>query len=180
MYGPPVDISFKDISSVMGAPAEVPRSGLRPLITNSKGKFSSRSMRLSNNNIPDLVGLQYMLGYFLAQPSKLGWLDLSFNKITCIDPVLCELRELRVLYLHGNAIWNLTEVDRLRELPYLHNITLHGNAIENNRNYRNHVISALPHLKNMDFSAVTCGERSLVNAWHQGSKQGKKNKPSPQ
>ncbi|XP_033976075.1 leucine-rich repeat-containing protein 51-like [Trematomus bernacchii] len=158
MYSPPVDLSFKDISSVTGALAEAPRSGLRPLKSNSKGKYSSRSFRLSYNNIPDLFGLQLMLGHFLAQPLKLGWLDLSFNKITCIELVLCELRELRVLYLHGNAIWNLPEVDRLGELPYLHSITLHGNAIDTNKNYRNRVISALPHLKKLDHSAVTCDE----------------------
>ncbi|KAI4807661.1 hypothetical protein KUCAC02_027452 [Chaenocephalus aceratus] len=180
MYSPPVDLSFKDISSVTGALAEVPRSGLRPLKPNSKGKYSSHSFRLSNNNIPDLVGLQFMLGHFLAQPLKLGWLDLSFNKITCIEPVLCELRELRVLYLHGNAIWNLPEVDRLRELPYLHSITLHGNAIDKNKNYRNRVISALPHLKKLDYSSVTCDERRMVNAWHQGSKHGGNSKQSPQ
>lgn len=50
--------------------------------------------------------------------------------------VLCELRELRVLYLHGNGIWNLSEVDKLGELQYLHTITLHGNAIEAHKGYR--------------------------------------------
>ncbi|KAA8581559.1 hypothetical protein FQN60_003140 [Etheostoma spectabile] len=116
--------------------AEVPRNGLRPLKTNSKGKYQSCSLRLSNNSISDIIGLQYILNHFLAQPSKLGWLDLSFNKITCLDPLFCELSELRVLYLHGNNIWNLSDVDQLKELQYLHTITLHGNPIETNMNYR--------------------------------------------
>ncbi|XP_031171206.1 leucine-rich repeat-containing protein 51-like [Sander lucioperca] len=180
MYGPPVDLSFKDINSVTGALAEVPRSGLRPLKTNSKGKYQSCSLRLSNNSISDVTGLQYILSHFLAQPSKLGWLDLSFNKITCIDPLLCELSELRVLYLHGNNIWNLSDVDQLRELPYLHTITLHGNAIETNINYRNHVITALPHLKKMDFSAVTREQQVLANVWHHCRNRGKNTRESLQ
>ena len=54
----------------------------------------------------------------------------------CLDQVLCELTELRVLYLHGNAIWNLSEVDKLGRLQRLHTITLHGNAIETEKGYR--------------------------------------------
>lgn len=50
--------------------------------------------------------------------------------------VLCELRELRVLYLHGNSIFILSEVDRLGVLPHLHTITLHGNVIETHNTYR--------------------------------------------
>ncbi|XP_029312700.1 leucine-rich repeat-containing protein 51-like [Cottoperca gobio] len=164
MYGPPVDLSFKDICHVTGALSEAPRSGLRPITANSEGKYLSRCLRLNNNSISDVVGLQHVLDHFLAQPSKLGWLDLSFNKITNIDPVLCELRELRVLYLHGNHLWNLSEVDKLRELQHLHTITLHGNAMGNNRNYRYHVVLALPQLKKMDFNAITREERVLANA----------------
>ncbi|KAM4524091.1 leucine-rich repeat-containing protein 51-like [Odontesthes bonariensis] len=163
MYGPPVDLSFKDISDVEDALSEVPRSGLRPLRTNSEKKYLSRSVRLSNNKITDLGGLQFMLSGFLAQPSVLGWLDLSCNKITLVDSVLCELQELRVLYLHGNSIWNLTEIDKLGQLMHLHTITLHGNGIESIKGYRNHVILHLPHLKTMDFSLVTRDERVMAH-----------------
>ncbi|KAI3365270.1 hypothetical protein L3Q82_010356 [Scortum barcoo] len=110
----------------------------------------------------------------------LGWLDLSCNKFTSIDPVLCELRELRVLYLHGNGIWDLSEVDKLGELQHLHSITLHGNAIETHRGYRNHVISALPQLKTMDFSCVTREERVLTEVWFQSSSRGRNTKESLQ
>ncbi|XP_059180959.1 leucine-rich repeat-containing protein 51-like [Centropristis striata] len=165
MYGPPVDLSFKDISDFSGGMREAPRRGLRPFNTNSEGKYLSRCLRFNNNRISDLSGIHFILNHFLAQPLQLGWLDLSFNKITCIDPVLCELRELRVLYLHGNGIWNLSDVNKLGELQYLHSITLHGNPIETNRNYRSHVLSALPQLKRIDFSTVTREERALANVW---------------
>lgn len=50
--------------------------------------------------------------------------------------VLCELRELRVLYLHANAIFIMSEVYVLAALPHLHTITLHGNVIETEQGYR--------------------------------------------
>nr|XP_040033016.1 leucine-rich repeat-containing protein 51-like isoform X1 [Gasterosteus aculeatus aculeatus] len=180
MYGPPVDLSFKGISNTEAAVLEVPRSGRRPLRTNLQQKYHSRSLRLSHNSISDLAGLEYICDHFLAQPSRIGWLDLSFNQITSIDPVVCELRELHLLYLHGNGIWDLSEVDKLRELQHLHTITLHGNIIETNKNYRKHVIFTLPHLKTMDFSAVTREERVLADVFHQYSRSGKATKKNPQ
>ncbi|KAM9336654.1 leucine-rich repeat-containing protein 51-like [Symphorus nematophorus] len=180
MYGPPVDLSFNDLNQVTDALSVVPRCGLRPLKKNSQGKYPSRTLRLSNNNIQHLICLQEVASHFLAQPSRLGCLDLSFNKIPCIDPVLCELSELRVLYLHGNAIWNLSEVDQLGKLQYLHTITLHGNNIAIHKGYRKHVIAALPKLKHMDFSAVTTDERVLANLQHPRNNRGKNTKESVQ
>ncbi|XP_026231394.1 leucine rich repeat containing 51 [Anabas testudineus] len=180
MYGPPVDLSFKYISSLSDAWTEEPSSTLRPLKRNSAMKYLSRSLRLSNNNITDLYDLQKTVSHFLAEPSQLAWLDLSFNKITHIDHVLCELRELRVLYLHGNSIFILSEVDRLGVLPHLHTITLHGNAIESNKAYRNRVISALPGLKTMDFSAVTQQERVMAKIWHHSNNQSRISKETLQ
>nr|XP_046244732.1 leucine rich repeat containing 51 isoform X2 [Scatophagus argus] len=136
MYGAPVDLSFKHISSLAEAWTEEPRISLRPLKRNSEMKYPSRSLRLSNNNITDLRDLQKPISHFLAEPSQLTWLDLSFNKISHIDQVLCNLLELRVLYLHGNSIFILSEVDKLGVLPHLHTITLHGNVIETNKAYR--------------------------------------------
>ncbi|KAK7919597.1 hypothetical protein WMY93_010881 [Mugilogobius chulae] len=161
MYGPPVDLSFKNLSTMTEAMAEIPRCGIRPLTLTSNGRYHSRAVRLSNNNISDLTGISFLFGHFLSRPSLLGWLDLSFNKLERIDSVFCEMRELRVLYLHGNRIWNLSEVDKLGRLPYLHTITLHGNNIETTKGYRSHVIAVLPELKAMDFSAVTKEERVL-------------------
>lgn len=50
--------------------------------------------------------------------------------------MLCELRELRVLYLHANAIFIMSEVYVLAALPHLHTVTLHGNVIETEQGYR--------------------------------------------
>ncbi|XP_034556572.1 leucine rich repeat containing 51 isoform X2 [Notolabrus celidotus] len=143
-------------------------------------KYESRSLRFSNNIITDLHGLQMTVSHFLVEPSWLAWLDLSFNKISHIDQVLCELQELRVLYLHGNSILVLSEVDPLGVLPHLHTITLHGNVIETNKRYRNHVIAALPGLKTMDFSAVTRQERELAKIWRHSNDQSRGRKETLQ
>lgn len=50
-------------------------------------KYPSRSLRLSYNNITDLHDLHTPVNHFLAEPSQLAWLDLSFNKISHIDRV---------------------------------------------------------------------------------------------
>ncbi|XP_061538280.1 leucine rich repeat containing 51 [Phycodurus eques] len=175
MYGAPVDLSFKAISNLADAQSEEPNSGLRPLKRNSVGKFLSGSLRLNNNHITNLYELHKTINHFLAEPSLLGWLDLSFNHITNIDKVLCELPQLRVLYLHGNRIFTLSEVDKLQSLSRLHTITLHGNLIVTNKAYRNHVIAALPRLKTMDFSVVTPQERALAQIWHHSSIPSKRN-----
>ncbi|KAM9359125.1 leucine-rich repeat-containing protein 51 [Symphorus nematophorus] len=180
MYGAPVDLSFKLISSLADAWTEEPSSGLRPLKKNSEMKYISRSLRLNNNNITELHDLQRPVRHFLAEPSQLAWLDLSFNKISHIDQVLCELRELRVLYLHSNSIFILSEVERLGMLPHLHTITLHGNVIESNKGYRNRVISVLPRLKTMDFSAVTRQDRLMAKIWHQNNNRSRSSKETLQ
>ncbi|XP_061575208.1 leucine rich repeat containing 51 [Cololabis saira] len=180
MYSAPVDLSFRNINKLIDAWTEEPSKGLRPLKRNAERKYISCSLRLSNNNISDLNDLQATVIHFLAEPSHLAWLDLSFNKITHIDQILCELRGLRVLYLHGNKIFALSEVNRLGRLPHLHSITLHGNPIESNKKYRNRVISALPSLKSMDFSAVTQQERVMAKIWHQGNTCSRNSKASLQ
>ncbi|KAI4905671.1 hypothetical protein NFI96_029802, partial [Prochilodus magdalenae] len=108
--------------------SEEPNKSVRPLRRNSEGKFSSRSLRLNNNIINDLQGLTETLSTLFTEPKRLAWLDLSFNDLSHIHPVLRELTEL--LY----------------------------------------VISNLPHLKMMDFSAVTKQERALASIWHRGRK----------
>lgn len=66
---------------------EEPNRGLRPSKKSSEMKYESRSLRLSNNIIDDLHDLQMTVSHFLAEPSRLAWLDLSFNRISHINQV---------------------------------------------------------------------------------------------
>lgn len=64
-----------------------PTRGLRTLRRDSDRKYTSRSLRLSNNNIKDLHDLFRPVNHFLSEPSMLSWLDLSFNQISHIHSV---------------------------------------------------------------------------------------------
>ncbi|KAM6946390.1 leucine-rich repeat-containing protein 51 [Aplochiton taeniatus] len=179
MYGAPVDLSFKCLSTVTDALTEEPNKGLRRLKRDTEKRYCSRSLRLNNNIITDLNNLSNTISHFISEPSRLAWLDLSFNDLSDIDPVLCELPELRVLYLHGNGISKLSDVDKLGALSYLHTLTLHGNPVENELVYRRYIIAILPHLKTMDFSAVTRQERIMSQIWYRPATRGKPAQKDP-
>ena len=55
------------------------------------------------------------------------------NHIFCPFQVLCDFRSLKFLYLHGNAITDVLEAEKLGGLPRLIKLTLHGNPMENTK-----------------------------------------------
>ncbi|KAK2489454.1 hypothetical protein MC885_017060, partial [Smutsia gigantea] len=61
---------------------------------------------------------------------NLAWIDLSFNDLTSIDPVLTTFFKLCVLYLHGNSIQCLRKVNKLAVLPQVQSLTLHRSPRE--------------------------------------------------
>lgn len=85
--------------------------------------------------------------------------------------VLLQYPKLKILYLHANSIEKLSEIDKLAALPELINVTLHGNPIENIRGYRQHIIFMLPHLKTLDFTAITNQDRSDALTWKEKFKK---------
>ena len=101
----------------------------------------------------------------LFEPLSITLLDLSLNHLKTIDPALLWLTNLATLYLHGNHIEKLAEVDKLKPLEKLIGITLHGNEIEKDKSYRTYVITRLPHLKRLDFGLLTKGDRDLAASW---------------
>ena len=107
-------------------------------------------------------------------PEVIEWIDLSFNDMTTIDKCILEYNNLKVLYLHGNALEMISEVDKLASLPNLKSLTLHGNPIEEQKGYRQYVLSRIPLLKNFDFSGVTKSDRACSETWSQMPKRQKK------
>ncbi|XP_012812100.1 uncharacterized protein LOC394652 isoform X1 [Xenopus tropicalis] len=163
--GAPVDFSFKCINSVEDVLLEEPRLGVRPLKRCENGKLLSQALRLNNNTLTDLKGFGETAEKLLSDPPQLRWIDLSFNDLSTIDSVLPKYRNLSVLNLHSNSIRQLSQVDKLAALPNLKSLTLHGNPIEGERGYRCYILSVLPQLKTLDFSAVTKQDRVTADVW---------------
>ncbi|KAM5181837.1 leucine-rich repeat-containing protein 51 [Mantella aurantiaca] len=165
VMGPPIDLAFKCINSMEDVLQEEPREGLRNIRRDEDGRMYSQAIRLNNNTLTDLRGFREVIDKLLSNPFHLCWIDLSFNDLPNIDPVLTTYRHLSVLNLHGNSICQLSEVDKLAVLPNLKSLTLHGNPIEGEKGYRSHVLSILPQLKTFDFSAVTKQDRVSADIW---------------
>lgn len=70
-----------------------------------------------------------------------------------------------MLYMHGNRISDIKEVMKLRALPHLQKLTLHGNPIAEKPGYRATVAAMLPGLKNLDFGAITKIDRDVVKTF---------------
>jgi hypothetical protein len=58
--------------------------------------------------------------------TNLRMLDLAHNQLDSISDVLCKYTNLTVLYLHGNRILDLAEIDKLSCLKSLQKFSLNG------------------------------------------------------
>lgn len=158
-YGPPLDYSFRNISSLSSLPSRFPRQSLRKQRRSPSGRYNSNVIRLSNNNLVDTHGL-YQLALDLVEcPENIAWLDLSFNDLEEVTDDILEFPNLKMIYLHGNKISSLDDLTKLKGLPNLYSLTLHGNPLENNPGYRSSVLTMLPYLRSLDFAKVTDRER---------------------
>lgn len=72
---------------------------------------------------------------------------------------------LKTIYLHGNKIYDLTEVEKFKRLKNLTSLTLHGNPVENLVGFRHYVLSKLPNLKHLNFSGISKADRATANVW---------------
>jgi len=70
-----------------------------------------------------------------------------------------------VLYFHGNNVSKLSEVDKLASLTNLRTMALHGNPIENSDGYKQYIISKIPQLKSLDFTAIIKSDRVTADVW---------------
>ncbi|XP_077197242.1 leucine-rich repeat-containing protein 51 isoform X2 [Paroedura picta] len=165
IQAPPMDFSFRGISFVQDLLTEEPRPGLKPIKQTGEGRLLTQAVRLNNNTLSDLTEFTDIMKKLLEHPEDIYWIDLSFNDLPIIDPVLTTYYNLRTLNLHGNSIHELSEVDKLAVLPHLRSLTLHGNPIEEEKGYRSYVVSTLPNLKSFDFSGITKLDRSTAAVW---------------
>ncbi|XP_038269987.1 leucine-rich repeat-containing protein 51 [Dermochelys coriacea] len=174
LRAPPLDYSFRGISFIQDLLTEEPRAGLKVIKRSAGGKLLTQAVRLNNNTINELTDFASTMEQLLEHPDELSWVDLSFNDLPTVDPVLTTYPHLRALNLHGNSIQSLSEVDKLAILPCLRTLTLHGNPIEEEKGYRSYVLSVLPQLKSFDFSGVTKQDRSTATIWRRMNVKPKK------
>eukprot|EP00128_Syssomonas_multiformis_P018099 Colp12_sorted_trinity150504_noHs@33881 len=142
-------------------------------------KVCTTAVKLNNNHLKDLKDFQTVMNDILEEPSELNWLDLSFNDFGIIDKVLTDYPKLRTIYLHGNRIDKLSEIDKLAKLPELRSLALHGNPIEGMKGYRQYVLAKLPNLKSLDFCTVTNQDRHHAESYQKLVIDNKRKKPEP-
>lgn len=186
-----LDFSFFNITDPADVEGEEPRE--QPgrhvakeivLETNEDGeeveveKYKATCVRLCNNLICEHGSLMKILTKMVVDPLGIFWIDLSVNEISKIDPIICEFDNLSLLYLHGNSISDINEVEKLGKLPKLYKLSLHCNPISSAKNYRSHVLSVCPNLKSFDMSPITKSDRATAAAYSKSNLSGKKKKKS--
>lgn len=161
--GPPLDFSFKNLTSIDGLQNEKPRRGVKGYKKSKAGRYLCTSLRLNNNHLTNIDGIANLINQLLEYPERLTWLDLSFNKLADIPQELTSMPNLKIIYLHGNHLADLPSILKaLKTLMELYSVTLHGNPVEGRKGYRNKVLASLPHLKSLDFNNVTAADRKRI------------------
>ena len=115
--------------------------------------------QVNNNCLSDISNLKLVAAELFEDPECIAWIDLSFNELVKVDDVskaikLCALKHcivnrsligcwclqvlltfpnLQILYLHGNQIGDLKEIEKLARLTELKKLSLHGNPLENEK-----------------------------------------------
>ena len=108
---------------------------------------------------------EFLLLSFLVVGSSF---DINlFNFIFFLSQVLLNYPNLKIIYLHGNNIEKLNEVDKLAGLANLKAVSLQGNPIENITGYKDYIISTLPQIQILDFTIITKADRANSNDWNQ-------------
>eukprot|EP00041_Stephanoeca_diplocostata_P012381 m.207613 g.207613 ORF g.207613 m.207613 type:complete len:221 (-) comp18931_c0_seq1:304-966(-) len=191
---PPLDYSFSELATIKDMLEGEPRAGKtktqleaeqektlhRLEKKNSERQFSleeekrtsvpmpeqvSVILKLNNNTLASLAGLDIVAPAVLARPELLTMIDLSFNKFTIIPTELGNFPVLNIVYLHGNRIKSLSETDKLSKCGKLRTLTVHGNPLDKTKDYRLYIISAHRSLRSLNFTSITDKERERSRIW---------------
>lgn len=121
---------------------------------------------LSDNEIVKLEGFPPL--------ARLHTLYLSNNRIARIGAELSQqIPMLKALYLTNNRLKNLADLDPLKSCKRLTHLSLVGNPVSKNPDYRLYAVFSLPALKVLDFRKVKQGEREAAEKKF-GGKEGMK------
>lgn len=157
----PINYGFFKMDNIEEIKDEEPRPSPRKSKQESEtkpGKSKTKALRLNNNSLNQLDTLVTAVEAVVEQPKDIGWFDFSFNELQDIPDTILEYENIRILYLHGNQISDINQVKKLSKLKHLRKLTLHGNPIDKQKDYRSTVLSFLPNLQQLDFSGVSKAE----------------------
>ncbi|KAL4230659.1 hypothetical protein ACF0H5_011035 [Mactra antiquata] len=181
---PPMDFSFCRIVNIADATEEEPRppppsprkQQQQQHEDDQSSKSSGKCLKLNNNSITNLECLIPFAQEKFADWQCIAWIDFSHNELAKLGPELTEFVNLRILYLHGNQIQDPAQIDQLIPLKNLRKLTLHGNPLERINGYRWLILSKLPQLNSLDFSAATKADRVTTRTWDKMNCWGAKKK----
>jgi len=170
-----LDLSFKELITLEGLEDEMIYlfSEMKPKLVKGN-KLVTEIVKLNNNTLKSVDELDAHLSKYVMYPQNMSWIDLSFNHLTNIDPVFSKFINLRILYLHGNKINQIEEINTLKPLKRLIKLTLHGNNIDMEHNYRQIVLSTCAGLKTFDFSDITKEDRMQVATYRKSTRRAKR------
>lgn len=167
-YLEPIDYSFKDLMKFEDIKATQPRyQGEKNKPKTQNDKYVSLSLKLGYNALTEVTGIYEWASDIFLQPELLSSLDISFNCLSHIPDEILKFVGLKCLYLHGNKIKGIEEVDKLNTLTKLTSLSLHGNPIELLPGFRLYVIKRIPYLKQLNFSAISKADHRTANTWSQ-------------
>ena len=168
--GVPLDYNYLDVKTVAGFLDVTPFDGVVKHGDRSKlpkgAKLNACGVRLANNKLTSLAGLDEFLERVLDDPGELRWLDVSGNKLTKVESLLLSYPKLSCVYFHGNQVRRSDEFETLGELPELRKFTAFGNPCEqSDKNYRYAVAASLPLVRSLDFTGITRKDREDIHLW---------------
>ena len=149
----PLDFSWYAIASLADIENEEPRPLLKKKVKkvpvkvkvmNEDGeeveeeqeRYPSSCIKLNNNCLEDISDMINILDKVVVNPAAITFVSLAMNELKKIDACLCDLPGLKMLFLEGNHISDLSEVEKLGGCPQLVKLALHGNPMETTKDYR--------------------------------------------
>ncbi|EDO31646.1 predicted protein, partial [Nematostella vectensis] len=135
-------------------------------------KYKTNGIKFAYNQLGGYDNFTTTINKLIVEPQALELLDLSFNELSTIDPVLLDFPNLKILCLQGNNISDLHEIDKLAALPNLHTISLQGNPIEDDDHFKCYTTSKLLHLKKFNSAPLTKQDKACSHQ-HQGKSKKK-------
>ena len=158
------DTTFEALASVAAKAARIQNRHRKV----AKHICVTKTLRLHNNEIVTLDGFDSIFRPVLLRPQILQWVDVSFNRISKVEPIVHNCPRLQLLYAHVNFIRDPAQLDLIGTLKHLKALTLNGNPLEKDLSavgYRFRVAAAVPSLQKLDFSSLTILERDTGAVW---------------